>query len=211
MIAPWCTEYPGRIFGSVYAAPPPQRTAFARALAAHGLGVHIDVMADREGLPAGVSLRELHAISARPGPVDVHLIGSAAFADDVLSDVLRARPAKVILPWEAFDRARADTIRSAGAQAWIAVWREWAADGAAPPWPAQPDGALVMLIEPGTRDLCQPDRLGIAAACAAHVPVIVDGGVTEDLAPLCVTAGVDMVVGRALLADPPKKDLTERT
>lgn len=211
MIAPWCTGYPGRIFGSVYAAQPPQRTAFARALAAHGFGVHIDVMADGEGLPAGVSLAELHDISSAPGSVDVHLIGSAAFADDVLPDVLRAQPAKVILPWDAFDRARTETIRAAGAQAWIALWREWAPDGAPPPWPAEPDGAVVMLIEPGTRDQCLPDRLNIAAACAAHVPVIVDGGVTEDLAPLCVTAGADMVVGRALLAGPPKQDLTERT
>jgi pentose-5-phosphate-3-epimerase len=196
----------------VYAAPPPQRTAFARALAAHGLGVHVDVMADREGLPVGVSLPELHDISAQPGSVDVHLIGSASFADDVLPDVLRTQPARVFLPWDTFDDARAGMVRSAGAQAWIAVWQEWAADGAEPPpWPAEPDGALVMLIQPGTRDRCLPDRLDIAAACAAHVPVIVDGGVTEDIAPLCVTAGVDMVVGRALLAGPPNQDLAERT
>jgi hypothetical protein len=41
----------------------------------------------------------------------------------------------------------------------------------------------------------------VAAGGGAELPVIVDGGVTEEVAPLCVTAGVEsMVVGRALLA-----------
>jgi pentose-5-phosphate-3-epimerase len=58
-----------------------------------------------------------------------------------------------------------------------------------------------MLLEPGTAGTCRIGRLDIAAACAAELPVIVDGGVTEDIAPLCVRAGVQaMVVGRALLA-----------
>jgi pentose-5-phosphate-3-epimerase len=63
-----------------------------------------------------------------------------------------------------------------------------------------------MLIEPGTRDRCRVDRLGIVIACASEnpgMPVIVDGGITEDIAPLCITAGVEaMVVGRALLPTP---------
>jgi len=60
---------------------------------------------------------------------------------------------------------------------------------------------LLLSPEPGTAGTCLPDRIAIAAACAAELPVIVDGGVTEEVAPLCVTAGVEsMVVGRALLA-----------
>ncbi|MDT5195555.1 MAG: hypothetical protein QOH20_2309, partial [Mycobacterium sp.] len=53
---------------------------------------------------------------------------------------------------------------------------------------------------------CRVDRLGIVTAFASEnpgMPVIVDGGITEDIAPLCVTAGVEsMVVGRALLPAP---------
>ena len=41
----------------------------------------------------------------------------------------------------------------------------------------------------------------VTASCAVWTPVIVDGGITEDIAPLCIKAGVQaMVVGRALLA-----------
>jgi pentose-5-phosphate-3-epimerase len=111
----------------------------------------------------------------------------------------------VFLPWTAFTERRADALRAAGSSPWIALWQEW--DGVvAPPWPASPDGVLVMLIEPGTTDSCRIDRLGIVTACASEnpgIPVVVDGGITEDIAPLCVTAGVEsMVVGRALLASP---------
>jgi pentose-5-phosphate-3-epimerase len=204
VIALWHTDYPGRITGSVYAAAPEHRTAFARALADAGLGVHVDVMADAEGLPAGVSLAELQEISNRVSParVDVHLIGPVAFVDEMLPAVLAVGPARVFLPWAAFTDRRAIAIRAARATAWIALWQEWP-DGttaATPPWPAAPDGVLVMLIEPGTRDRCQIPRLDIAAACAPRLPVMVDGGVTEAIAPQCVSAGIDvMVVGRALL------------
>ena len=50
-------------------------------------------------------------------------------------------------------RSGPHAIRAAGGAAWIAVWREW--DGARrSTWPTDPDGVLVMLIEPGTRDRC---------------------------------------------------------
>jgi hypothetical protein len=207
VIAPWHAGYHGLIAGSVYAAPPSARAAFAGALAEHGLGVHVDVMAEDEGLPAGVSLRELRDIAHVLGPsrLEVHLIGSAGFTDEVLPEVLALRPARVYLPWSAFTARRADAIRTVGSAAWIAVWQEWSGwgSGEAPPWPAQPDGALVMLIEPGTTAGCEPQRLNVAAWCSAWLPVIVDGGITEDIAPLCITAGVEaMVVGRALLAAP---------
>lgn len=203
-LAPWHQEFPGKLAGSVYAVAPPHRIAAARAMAEAGLDIHLDVMAADEGLPAGVSIGELAAITDAVGPstADVHLIGSPAFVDATLPEVLAHRPAKVFLPWAAFTDERAATIRDAGGAAWIALWQEW--DGITTPrWPATVDGVLVMLIEPGTRDRCRLDRLGIVAACAAELPVIVDGGVTEDIAPLCLTAGVaSMVVGRALLPGP---------
>jgi pentose-5-phosphate-3-epimerase len=205
VIAPWHADYPGRIAGSVYAAAPEDRTAFAMALADAGLGVHVDIMAEAEGLPAGVSLAELQELSARiePARVDVHLIGSADFVDAMLPAVLEVGPARVVLPWVAFTDRRAIAIRAARAAAWIALWEEWpdATTSATATWPAAPDGVLVMLIEPGTRDRCHPARLDIAAACAPRLPVMVDGGVTEAIAPQCLSACIDtMVVGRALLA-----------
>lgn len=200
-LAAWHKDFPGRLAGSVYAVPSSQRTATALAMTEAGLDVHVDMMADSEGLPTGVSLVELADIAAAVGTsrLDVHLMGSEDFVDTTLPDVLRTAPAKVFLPWAAFTDDRAQTIRAAGSSAWITLWKEW--DGiSAPRWPARPDGVLVMLIEPGTRDRCRVDRLGIVTACAQDLPVIVDGGVTEDIAPLCVTAGVEsMVVGRALL------------
>jgi hypothetical protein len=60
-----------------------------------------------------------------------------------------------------------------------------------------PDGVLVMLIEPGTRDRCALAGWN----WSPHVPRRCrwpDGGITEDIAPLCVTAGAQsIVVGRA--------------
>jgi pentose-5-phosphate-3-epimerase len=60
-----------------------------------------------------------------------------------------------------------------------------------------------MFIEPGTRDSSRLDRLSLVTACTARsseLPVAVDGGITEAIAPLCAAAGVSqMVVGRALL------------
>jgi hypothetical protein len=205
-LAPWHERFRGQVAGSVYAAPPTTRPATARALMEAGLDVHVDVMAEMEGLPAGVSLAELRDIASVVGRsrLDVHLIGSAHFVDASLSEILRLCPAKVFLPWGAFTEERARAIRAAGGSAWIAVWNEW--DGmVAPRWPAAPDGVLVMLIEPGSRERSRLERLRIVTACTAEMPVIVDGGITEDIAPLCVTAGVaSMVVGRALLPAAPR-------
>jgi pentose-5-phosphate-3-epimerase len=201
-IADWHAAYPGRVAGSVYAVPPAERARAARDLADAGLDVHVDMMADDEGLPAGVGIEELRDISRSVdrASVGVQLIGSPRFVDAMLPEVLAARPGTVFLPWDAFSDSRIRAVRDAGSAAWIALWDEW--DGVGTPhWPARPDGVLVMLLEPGTAGMCRMGRLEIAAACAAELPVIVDGGVTEEIAPLCVRAGVQaMVVGRALLA-----------
>jgi len=201
-LARWHTRYPGRLAGSVYAVPPGERRQSARELADAGLDVHVDMMAADEGYPVGVSVEELRDIaeSVPRVRVGVQLIGSEAFVDAVLPAVLATRPGKVFLPWHTFTGRRIRAVRAADCSAWIALWTEWDGVGV-PRWPTSPDGALVMLLEPGTAGTCLPDRIAIAAACAAELPVIVDGGVTEEVAPLCVTAGVEsMVVGRALLA-----------
>ena len=189
--------------GSVYAARQSARVDTALALAQAGLDVHIDIMAVSEGLPKGVSVAELRDIArvVKRSRIGVHLIGSPDFVDVTLPTVLRVRPATVFLPWAAYTAERAHAIRAVGSSAWITLWNEWDGVGA-PNWPAPPDGVLVMLIEPGTRERCALERLSIVAECAAEMPVAVDGGITEDVARLCVTAGVkSMVVGRALLHD----------
>lgn len=200
--APWHTRFPRLLAGSVYAVPPAERVEAAAELAEAGLDVHVDLMAPGEGLPVGVGLDELRAIAALVDGerIGVQLIGSVEFVDAVLPAVLETSPGKVFLPWAAFTEDRVRLVRAGGSSPWLALWTEWDGTGA-PTWPTLPDGALVMLIEPGSSDSCQVGRLELAAACAALVPVAVDGGVTEDVVALCVTAGVEsMVVGRALLA-----------
>jgi pentose-5-phosphate-3-epimerase len=204
-LATWHERFHGRLAGSVYAAPPGSRVIAAQALSAAGIRVHVDVMAETEGLPAGVSMAELADIVAAVGSarVEVHLIGSAEFVDTKLLRILQLRPAKVFLPSGAFTERRADALRAAGISPWIALWREWdGLDPEAAPWRATPDGLLVMLIEPGSRGRSAVSRLDIVAACARYLPVAVDGGVTESVAERSVTAGArSVVVGRALLGD----------
>lgn len=204
-LAPWHQAFAGMLSGSVYAARQSARVDTALALAQAGLDVHVDIMAVSEGLPKGVSVAELRDIArvVTRSRIGVHLIGSPDFVDATLPTVLRVRPATVFLPWAAYTEERAHLIRAVGSAAWITLWKEWDGTGA-PNWPAPPDGVLVMLIEPGTRDRCATERLSIVAECAAEMPVAVDGGITEDVAPLCVAAGVkSMVVGRALLHELP--------
>ena len=213
-LAPWHRAFAGMLSGSVYAARQSARIDTAVALGQAGLDVHVDIMAMSEGLPKGVSVAELREIAAaleariqsavvKRSRIGVHLIGSPEFVDTTLRDVLRVRPATVFLPWAAFTEERARAVRAVGSAAWITLWNEWDGTGA-PNWPAPPDGVLVMLIEPGTRERCALDRLPIVAECAAEMPVTVNGGITEDIAPLCVRAGVkSMVVGRALLQEVP--------
>lgn len=201
-ITEWRERFPGRVAGSVYAAAAADRVRIARELADAGMDVHVDVMASDEGHPAGVSLGELREIAAtvQRSRIGVHLIGSAAFVDAVLPEVLSTRPGKVFLPWHAFTADRAEAVRGVGSAAWIALWNEWDGNGS-PSWPVRPDGALVMLIEPGTSGTSRLGQLAAVSSCANEVPVGVDGGVTEDVAPLCLTAGAEsMVVGRALLS-----------
>jgi hypothetical protein len=209
VLAPWHHQYPGLLAGSVFAAPT-SRVDAAQSLADDGLDVHVDVMAVSEGLPAGVSLAELQMISAVVDRerIGVHLIGSSDFVDAVLPKILALRPAVVFLPWHAFTIERANAVRATDGSAWIAVWQEW--NGLDDPqWPAAPDGVLVMLIEPGTRDRCRLDRLDLVTACTARfpeLPVAVDGGITEQIASSCAAAGAQqVVVGRALLTSERKE------
>jgi hypothetical protein len=204
-LATWQERFHGQLAGSVYAAPSGSRVIAAQSFSDAGINVHVDVMAEGEGFPAGVSMAELSDIVAAVGPrrVEVHLIGSAEFVDTKLLRILQLRPAKVFLPWAAFTKRRADALRAVGSSAWITLWRECdGLDPSAPPWPATPDGLLVMPIEPGSQDRSAISRLDIVTACSGTLPVAVDGGVTELVAERSVAAGArSIVVGRALFGD----------
>jgi len=197
-LALWHRNFPGLIAGSIHEVAPADRPALARLLSAHGLTVHVHATSgsDIAGLWTAVA-------ATHPAPIDVHMIGSEAVVDDMLPAVLAARPGRVFLPFSAFTDHRAAVIRGADVRAWITVWDEWD-DTSAPRWPADPDGVLVMLTEPGMTDGCRgAQHVKVAAACASQfpaVPVMVEGSITESFAPVCVAAGVQqMVVGRALL------------
>jgi pentose-5-phosphate-3-epimerase len=198
-LAVWHRRFPGLIAGSVHEVALIDRPAFTRLLSMAGLTVHVHATAGERNAGG----RWLAVEVAHPSPIDVHVIGSEAFVDDVLPAVLAARPRRVFLPWSVFTDRRADIIRGADVRAWITLWDEW--DGTSVPrWPADPDGVLVMLAAPGTNDSCRAEQqLKVVSACTSlfpAFPVMVEGGVTQSLASLCVAAGVQqMVVGRALL------------
>jgi pentose-5-phosphate-3-epimerase len=198
-LAVWHRRFPGLIAGSVHEVGLIDRPAFTRLLSMAGLTVHVHATAGERD----AGRRWLAVEAAHPSPIDVHVIGSEAFVDDVLPAVLAARPRRVFLPWSVFTDRRADIIRGADVRAWITLWDEW--DGTSVlRWPADPDGVLVMLAAPGTNDSCRAEQqLKVVSACTSlfpAFPVMVEGGVTQSLASLCVAAGVQqMVVGRALL------------
>lgn len=200
-LARWHERFQGKLAGSVYAAAPPDRVDTAIALARAGLDVHVDLIGDANDAHVGVGLADLRAMAAHVerDRIGVHLIGSSGYVASVLEAVLELRPAVVFLPWASFTFESSAAIRTAGGSPWITLWDEWDGTGS-PLWEGDPDGVLVMLIEPGTTGTARLDRLGLVSACAAVKPVAVDGGVNHDLSPHCLQAGAqNLVVGRALL------------
>ena len=70
----------------------------------------------------------------------------------------------------------------------------------APGVDGQVDGALVMLITPGTKQAADLDQLDKLARLVTKVPVGVDGGVTHRIAKECDDRGASYLVsGRDLL------------
>lgn len=178
--------------GSLYAVPAPDRIAAARQLAAAGWWVHVDVMVAPAGTSGGVGLDELAAVRAElPGArVEVHVIDLGGDLDPVLAQVLRARPDRVVLPPAHCDRRRVGGVE---------LWAE--RDRRPLPTGLDVDGVLVMLIDPGTTQPIDLDRLAAVADVPAGLAVGVDGGVGPGHAGVCARAGVGhLVSGRALLS-----------
>lgn len=197
-----------RASGSLYAVAPAEREAAATALAARGLNVHVDVVIDPAGRHRGLTPDEMRAAraAAPDARLEVHLIvdGAEPGADsdravgETIAAAIETRVAVVMLPPElcAEPGALVAALRSAGIAVWAAIGPHDAAVV-----PAGADGALVMLIEPGTLDSADPALVDRVAELSRRRPVGVDGGVTEELAERCIAAGATTIVaGRALFA-----------
>jgi pentose-5-phosphate-3-epimerase len=197
-------QHPGAILaGSIYAVPKPDRLAVAEVLAAAGLWIHADVIV-ADDTHRGVDIALVRTLVARGlGPVDVHLI--AADMDGVLEEVCRTRADRITFPFEACAgitgvAAVAERIRSAGAAPWVAVAPDTDLVEVELCLPVV-DGALVMLIEPGSSEDADPCLEKKVAAIGPLIPVGVDGGVNEANLPACLGAGARYIVsGRALFS-----------
>lgn len=191
-LAPWSAGLEKHLAGSIFASSPGRRVDAARVLVDAGIAVHVDVMVEGEGYPTGVTAEELAELAtAVPREmIGVHLIGSATGVEALLPSIPEC--GDLYLPIGVHDER--------DARLWAAIWNEAPVssvclDGY--------DGALVMLLEPGTSGSADTTRLALVETLSRNHDVTVDGGVTPDLIPLCRSAGATtMVVGRALITTP---------
>ncbi len=217
-VAGWHAAVPNALAGSLYAVAPELRMQAAHVLADADVAIHLDVIIDPDGDQVGVTLEDLLNVrtEAPDARVDVHIIvleRADAAADGyeqsarrvrralldtlAVSAVIRAErvcasPALLNIEPAAWAR-----VRASGAD----VWAEIVPGDDGNTLPDGVDGALVMFIRPGSVDAAAPDRLQVIADLARSMPVGADGGITSELAHLCVEAGASVVVsGRALLS-----------
>lgn len=218
--AEWLDDLPeGTVYGSLYAAPAGERAAVADRFAAAGLPMHLDVILDRDASGAlvhrGIVAAELHELGERhpDSLLEVHVIvlaGAKRAAESGSEAELRAEVSAVLsiaaavgaqraaLPADmATDALLTCEFREAGGEVWTVL-----ETGDAPAiLPASGiDGALVMLIEPGTRESARPELLDRIPNLAPSVQVSVDGGVNAAIARHAIALGAHhVIVGRALL------------
>lgn len=201
-----------RLSGSIFAVAPEHRAETARTLDEAGLNVHVDIIVDAHGQHRGVTPDELRDARAKApdARIEVHLmLDDVASGDEApsradqaigetIAAAIEARAAVVVLPraMHGEPAAAVAALRKSGARVWSEVAPHEAAsvpDGA--------DGALVMLIRPGTRDEADPGLVARVSDLSSHLAVGVDGGVTPELAERCIAAGATTIVaGRALFA-----------
>ncbi len=217
--AAWITDVPeGSVYGSLYAAPAPDREAVADRFAAIGLPIHLDVILDREDtgelVHRGIVAAELRDLGARhpDSLLEVHLIvlaGARGRAVDGYDPELRDEIAAVLeaaasvgaqraaVPaGVAADASLTEAFRAAGGEVWTVL--EPGDDPAS--LDAGTAGALIMLIEPGTREPARPELLERIPQLAPAVQVSVDGGVDAAIALRAIELGAHhVIVGRALL------------
>ena len=211
VLQPWDRPPGVSTAGSLYALPPASRPAAAALLHAHGHWVHVDVLTEGGRAVGGVEVETLAAVRAAlpAARVEVHVIERAAGPadpgpDDLLGRLLAARPQRLVLPpaWCAAESPAARRIRTSGGELWTEVAPSVGIDVVRGLGDAV-DGALVMLIEPGTREVADLSRLEAVRQLAGYLPVGVDGGVRLEHTAACLAAGaVHLVSGRALLQPP---------
>lgn len=208
-LAPWANTFaPGTISGSVYAVPASLRVEAARVLTNQGHRVHVDFIFADDGSAAGVTPEDLLRMSKEvPGArFDAHLILPE---QDLTEAVLKAAASAI----HALEQVRAETfalspqavetfadlLRSLRERK-VAIWTEIPVG--TDPHPTDlnhPDGALVMLIESGTRNEADRSQLRKVTALSKTTNVGIDGGVTATLAAEGRAAGANVIVsGRAL-------------
>jgi pentose-5-phosphate-3-epimerase len=194
--------------GSVYAVDPILRVEAGIQLAAARCRIHGDVILGRDLRSRGVSRHELVAIrEAVPAArMDLHLIapgnlvnghglaqGSRAIetAMEIGADCITVSEQRVDRHRGALDEARALGID---------IWVEIPPDDPSFDVPDFVDGALIMFIQPGTKQRADPAHLEKVSRLARILPVGVDGGITREIAAQCFQAGARYVVsGRDLL------------
>lgn len=206
-LAPWANTFaPGTISGSVYAVPASLRVEAARVLTNQGHRVHVDFIFADDGSAAGVTPEDLLRMSKEvPGArFDAHLIlPEQDFTEAVLEAAASAihaleqvRAETIALSPQAMETF-ADLLRSLRERK-VAIWTEIPV-GTDPTDLNHPDGALVMLIESGTRNEADRSQLRKVTALSKTTNVGIDGGVTATLAAEGRAAGAVVIVsGRAL-------------
>lgn len=211
-LEPWHQELDDYVVGgSLYAVEPSRRIEAAGLLAAANCRIHADIILAADGTNHGVPWDQLTAIrqAVPEGRIDLHLIVLdsprhpatmiAAQRTIRLAAALRAEFLTAAADLLALHAAEIDAARCAG----VALRQEIAPDDPAAAAPPEVDGALVMLIPPGTTaraDLAQLDRLDLLTG--RGIPAGVDGGVTRDIALRSHRAGADYIVsGRGLFTD----------
>lgn len=190
-LAPWHSGLEQYLAGSIYACRRDLRVNAARTLVDAGISVHVDVMIPGEGLPTGVTVDELHELAdvIPRERLGVHLIGSATGVEALLPSIPEC--GDLYLP------LGVHTTRDA--RTWAAIWDESTSNVDLDGY----DGVLVMLLEPGTSGAADPSRIALVERLSQQYDVTVDGGVTPELVPFCLSAGAKtLVVGRALLTNP---------
>jgi pentose-5-phosphate-3-epimerase len=206
-IAAWANTFaPGTISGSVYAVPASLRVEAARILTDQGHRVHVDFIIADDGNAIGVTPEDLTRMAKEvpEARFDAHLIlpehniteavlKAAASSIHALAQVRTETFALSPQAMETF----ADLLRSLRERK-VSIWTEVPV-GADPTHLHHMDGALVMLIESGTRNEADRSQLRKVSALATTTSVGIDGGVTATLAAEGRDAGADVIVsGRAL-------------
>jgi hypothetical protein len=206
-IAAWAREFErGTISGSIYAVPPVQRLEAAKVLAGEGHRVHIDFIIAPDGEAIGVTPEELLLISrALPGSqFDAHLI---LLGTEMTEAVRKAAEAAI----RAVHQVQAQTLALSPQaledfadllpglrESNVTIWAEIPV-GMEPPDLDRAEGALVMLIEAGTKNAADRSQLKKVSDLAPTTVVGIDGGVTASVAAEGRVAGAKVIVsGRAL-------------